>query len=108
MRRHEEFNKTKITNEFNDTKKLVYKTTLFPKIEKDVSDIYIEVRDGDRLDNLAYQYYKDVTLWWIIAQANHIGKATMFIDPGQKIRIPAPERAFEIVGMLTDIQEDRL
>ena len=108
MKRHEEFNKTKVTSEFNDSKKLVYKTNLFPKIERHVSDIYIDVRDGDRLDNLAYQYYKDVTLWWIIAQANHIGKGTMFIDAGQKIRIPEPERAFNIITMLTDTQEDRL
>jgi phage tail protein X len=108
MRRHKEFNKTKKTEDFNDYKKVVYKTTLFPKIERHVSDIYIEARDGDRLDNLAYQYYKDVTLWWIIAQANHIGKGTMYIEPGQKIRIPEPNRAFEIVNMLTDIQEERL
>jgi hypothetical protein len=32
----------------------------------------------------------------------------MYIEPGQKIRIPEPNRAFEIVNMLTDIQEERL
>jgi hypothetical protein len=65
-----------------------YNSTLYPKIELDDSDIYIQSVDGDRLDLLASQYYDDVNLWWVIAQANHIGKGTMNILPGTQLRIP--------------------
>jgi hypothetical protein len=68
--------------------KKVYKTMLFPKIEKDIDDIYIRTLASDRLDSIAYSYYDDVTLWWVIAQANNIGKGTLAIDPGIRIRIP--------------------
>jgi hypothetical protein len=108
MRRYKEFNKKKNTIEFNDSKKKVYKTVLYPKIERHETDIYIEVRDGDRLDNLAYQYYRDVTLWWVIAQANNIGKGSMYIEPGQRIRFPSADRVNIFTNMLTDIQEERL
>jgi len=63
-------------------------STIYPKIEDDENDIYIYSNVGDRLDLLAYRYYGDVTLWWIIAQANHIGKGTLNIDPGTQLRIP--------------------
>ena len=107
MKRYEE-NKSKITLEWNDKPKKVFKTTIYPKIKLNVNDIYIEARQGDRLDNIAYQYYKDVTLWWVIAQANHIGKGTMYIDPGVKIRIPNPRFVFDIIRDLQDRQEERL
>jgi len=62
---------------------------IYPQIPQSPTDIYIFAREGDRLDNLAYKYYGDVGLWWIIAQANHIGKGTMNITPGIQIRIPS-------------------
>lgn len=71
----------------NDNRR-VYETTLYPKIEEDESDVFITSKSGDRLDSLAYQFYKDVTLWWVIAQANAIGKGTMNIEPGLQLRIP--------------------
>jgi len=72
----------------NNDNRRVYQTTLFPQIQQDDSDVFITSKTGDRLDLLAYQFYKDVTLWWIIAQANAIGKGTMNIEPGQQLRIP--------------------
>ena len=88
MRRHKEFNKTKKTEDFNDYKKVVYKTTLFPKIERHVSDIYIEARDGDRLDNLSNTFYKDPRHWIILALANNLGKGTLAVPAGIQLRIP--------------------
>jgi nucleoid-associated protein YgaU len=69
-------------------KRLRYNSNLPPKIEKSIDDIYIISRVGDRLDQLAYEYYSDQNLWWVIAQANNIGKGTLAIDPGIRIRIP--------------------
>jgi hypothetical protein len=39
-----------------------YKITNYPSINKSDNDIYIEIKQGDRLDMLAYKYYQDVTL----------------------------------------------
>lgn len=65
-------------------------STIYPgNIERHEDDIYIYVRSGIRLDNLAHQYYKDTSLWWIIALANDLGKGTFFVPPGMRIRIPS-------------------
>ena len=42
---------------------------------------------NDRLDNLAFSFYEDSSLWWIIAKANGI-KGKTVLDPGIMIRIP--------------------
>ena len=45
---------------------------------------------GDRLDNLAHEFYKDVDLWWIISIANSgvIRRDSFNLKPGLEIRIP--------------------
>jgi hypothetical protein len=40
------------------------------------------------LDNLAFKYYKNPSLWWIIAQANNIGKGKLSVPAGLQLRIP--------------------
>lgn len=80
------YNYTK--QKYTDTGKLAYKSTLYPDIEFSSSDIIITSVDGDRLDLLAYKYYKDCSLWWIIAQANSLGKGTLIIPPGMNLIIP--------------------
>jgi hypothetical protein len=67
--------------------KRVFKTTRYPKIPKNINDLYIVASETDYLDSLAYKFYKDSTLWWIIAQANGI-KATLKAPTGQQLRIP--------------------
>jgi hypothetical protein len=122
MKRYE-FNQTKRTTKFNRRSKKVYGTIIYPKIERHVDDFYIDVIVEDRLDNLAYQYYEDVTLWWIIANANKldrasnygitqkqeksIGKGSMFVEPGQRIRIPNPSRISQIVSDYEKMLEER-
>ena len=65
------------------------KTTLLPVIEPHIDDIYIIGQIGDRLDNLAFKYYGDSSLWWIIARANDIGKGDFTVPIGLQLRIPA-------------------
>lgn len=67
--------------------KRVYKTTRYPKIPVGFNDVYIVASESDFLDSLAYKFYNDSTLWWVIAQANGI-KATLKAPTGQQIRIP--------------------
>jgi hypothetical protein len=64
-------------------------TTIYPgNIPRHEDDLYIYIRAGERLDNLADKYYKDSSLWWVIALANNIGKGTFFVPPGVRLRIP--------------------
>jgi hypothetical protein len=60
--------------ENNQTKKLtdgrtVYRSRVYPEIPLRDDDIYVASETGDRLDTLAYQYYNDSSLWWIIASS---------------------------------------
>ena len=68
--------------------KRVYKTLLYPSIPESPSDIYITVSDNDYIDQIAYRYYKDVSLWWIIAIANNLGKGKLSLDINKQLRIP--------------------
>ena len=54
------------------------------------TDIYIYSKRSDRLDTLAYRYYRDVRFWVFIALANNIGKGTLVVPPGFRLRIPYP------------------
>jgi hypothetical protein len=47
------------------------------------------VETGDRLDTLANDFYKDSTLWWIIASANNIHNAVFGLRDGTILRIPS-------------------
>lgn len=67
--------------------KRVFRTTRYPKIPVSANDLYIVASETDYLDSLAQKFYKDSTLWWIIAQANGI-KATLKAPTGVQIRIP--------------------
>lgn len=68
--------------------KRYYKTVRYPEIPKKISDIYIVGQAGDRIDLLANKYYNDVTLWWIIARANNLGKGDLVVPLGKQLRIP--------------------
>lgn len=68
--------------------KQVLLTTRYPIIPINDSDLYITASSEDFLDSLANRFYKDQSLWWIIAQANNI-KGTMKPKVGQQLRIPA-------------------
>ena len=80
---------------YNNTKikigrdgKRVLRPTIYPKIPIRDSDVFIYPKFGDRLDNLAQKYYKDVSLWWIIAKANGLDEAHIGLTIDEQIRIP--------------------
>jgi hypothetical protein len=77
----------------NPTKKTfdgreVYRTRIYPNIPLKDTDVYVMTETGDRLDTLAFQYYEDSSLWWIIAAANNIHNAPMGLKDGTILRIP--------------------
>lgn len=66
------------------------KGKFYPNIPLSENDIYVITTIGDRLDYLAYTYYNDSELWWIIAAANNnANKGFLFPIPGTQLRIPA-------------------
>jgi hypothetical protein len=68
--------------------KRVYKTTSYPTIFPSYTDLQIVSNETDYLDTLAYKYYGDPTLFWIIANVNNLGKGRMSVPPGLTLRIP--------------------
>jgi LysM repeat protein len=66
----------------------VYRTKIYPNVPLKDSDIYIVTQGGDRLDTLAYQYYGDQSLWWIIATANNIHDPSFSVEDGTILRVP--------------------
>ncbi len=73
---------------FNKKGQRVLVPTVYPTIPISDSDQFVYPQDGDRLDNLAYKYYNDAYLWWVIAQANELGKGRTILNPNFQIRIP--------------------
>ena len=66
----------------------VLNPTIYPTIPIEDSDIFIYPVFGDRLDTLAFKYYHDTSLWWIIAKANNLDSGVVGLDPTKQIRIP--------------------
>lgn len=59
-------------------------------IPKSTYDSYHKVNayEACRLDLIAYKYYNNQLLWWIIAQANDIHDPFNDVVPGMVLRIP--------------------
>jgi len=68
--------------------KRFFGTRTYPTINPDDTDIIYITNETDCLDSLAYKFYKDVTLWWIIALMNKLGSGKMSVDGGLQLRIP--------------------
>ena len=65
------------------------KQRFYPNIPLSENDVYVITTVGDRLDSLAYSYYNDATLWWVISAANNnITKGALYPTPGTQLRIP--------------------
>ena len=86
-----------IMNRFEDIKqsktkkgKRYYRETFVPTIPEQEGDIYFITERGDRLDLIAYEFYKDVSLWWVLATANPIStrRDSYMVKTNQQFRIP--------------------
>ena len=91
MNRYSNVKEIRDTNEFVGTIGTKYYTNnTYPEVPPNENDIWVETEFGDRLDSLAFQFYNDVTLYWVIsiANPNKINMGSLFLDPGAQIRIP--------------------
>ena len=77
-----------VNSKKTDTGKTVLEMKIFPTIPKRDDDIYIVTQETDRLDLLAYDFYQDSTLWWVIASANALPGDSMYPPVGIQLRIP--------------------
>jgi hypothetical protein len=89
-------------NRFEDIKikntikgKKYYRETFMPTLPEQEGDIYFFTESGDRLDLLAYEFYKDSSLWWILAAANPLitRRDSYIVEPGKQFRIPVNPQA---------------
>ena len=85
------YSNTKITKKslLPKQKKIVssYGTTLYQRIPETNGDLHVIATEGDRLDNLAFQFYGDPSLWWYIAKANNL--TALNVPAGKSLIIPA-------------------
>ena len=65
-----------------------YGSTKYPFIEESIEDYYIITMQGDRLDNLAAQFYGDPTLYWVLQTANTLKRDSLYPEIGLQLRIP--------------------
>lgn len=68
--------------------KRYFGSRIYPPIPFNNDDAYVITNETDYLDNLAFKYYKNPSLWWILAQANGIGKGKMSVEAGTQLRVP--------------------
>ncbi len=63
------------------------------KLREHETDSYHVVSEADskRIDLIAWKYYRDVRLWWVIAEFNDINNP-LEIPTGTTLRIPRYER----------------
>lgn len=78
----------------------ILKTVQFPSdLDKTVYDEYV-VQPKDHWPGVAYKFYSDIKLWWIIASANHINNPLNFPDAGTILKIIKPNIVRTILGKL--------
>ena len=69
--------------------KRYYKRKTYPQIPFSDTDVYVVTTVGDRLDSIAYSYYNDAELWWVISITNNnVTNGSIFPQPGTQLRIP--------------------
>jgi len=63
-------------------------TRYYPEIPDSEGDVFIVSKRGMRWDNLAYQYFNNQRLWFILARANGYANGSLLVPAGVRIRIP--------------------
>ncbi len=76
------------TTKLDATGSLYYVTNVYPEIAPTDSDYYVITTIDDRLDLLAFDFYQDSSLWWIIASANALPGDSIYPPVGIQLRIP--------------------
>ena len=70
------------------TGSLYYRNNVYPTVAPTDTDYYVITTVEDRLDLLAYDFYQDSSLWWVIASANALPGDSIYPPAGIQLRIP--------------------
>ena len=62
----------------------------YPDVPNQDDDILHVVQSSDRPDLLAYRFYGDQRLWWVICVKNGWDQPLTSMNPGEEITIPSP------------------
>ena len=76
------------TTKLNVTGSLYYVTNVYPELAPTDNDYYVITTVDDRLDLLAYDFYQDSSLWWVISSANALPGDSIYPPVGIQLRIP--------------------
>jgi len=60
-----------------------------PEVPVQDDDKFYRVTGVDRIDLLAYRFYGDAVLWWVIAVANDLELVPTALNEGAVLRIPS-------------------
>ena len=77
-----------IKTEKKPSGKVGYLPTIYPSLDLSNNDFYIIVREEDRMDLIAQDFFGDSTLWWLVASANDLPGDSMYPPLGFQLRIP--------------------
>jgi len=90
------YNSTPEIQDVNGKRRMA--STIVPSFPSSTFDVYIRTTSVERLDNLAYRFYQDSTLWWIIAAANGLGKGSLMVPSNTPLRIPSKSNYQQILN----------
>ena len=78
--------------------KRYFSGTKYPEIPLSPDDIYVITSEGDSLDVLAQQFYKNKEYWWVLSIANvDLSQNSLYVPVGSQLRIPT-----DIQNILSD------
>lgn len=68
----------------------------FPPLESQPDDVKHTVRQYDRIDQIAFQYYGDPVMWPIVCLANSLELLPSDLTEGTVLTIPSPRYITEV------------
>ena len=71
-----------------ETNNRILTTTVYPQIISKNTDLIYYTKFNDSYMKLANTYYKDQSLWWVIAEANNLREGRFALNPNEELRIP--------------------
>lgn len=68
-----------------------------PTLLSQADDLHYQVQVGDRIDLLAFKFYGDPILWWVIALANDMELLPTDLNYGDTLLIPSPRYILQVI-----------
>lgn len=68
-----------------------------PTIVPQPDDTSYQVQGTDRIDSLAYKFYGDPILWWVLALANDLELLPSDLQVGDVLRIPSQRYVLQVL-----------